>query len=221
MGKRLAESLRVAQASVKANAVAMATLWLAAAATVAAYYLSPAFAAALEPLKTWQTESGWIAAALNRIAFCGLLPGVFLCTVKSIRPPRPAWTVLAYCAWAAMWGVLTGCFYTLQAAVFGTGHGFLTLAAKTAVDQLVWTALFCTPLNAVFFAWLAADFRRVDVVFAVRRGYGPMLFANWIVWLPVAAVVYLFPLALQIQLTGFAGAFWMLAALRAGAGGAR
>ena len=120
-----------------------------------------------------------------------------------------------------MWGVLTGCFYTLQAAVFGTGHGFLTLAAKTAVDQLVWTALFCSPLNAVFFAWLAADFRRVDVVFAVRRGYGPMLFANWIVWLPVAAVVYLFPLALQIQLTGFAGAFWMLAALRAGAGGAR
>lgn len=95
MGKGLAESLRVALASVRANAVAMATLWLVAAATVAAYYLSPAFAAALEPLKTWQTESGWIAAALNRIAFCGLLPGVFLCTVKSIRPPRPP------CAWRA------------------------------------------------------------------------------------------------------------------------
>lgn len=215
----MAESWRVALASVRANGMAMAALWCAAIAVVVAYYLSPAFAATLEPLKAWQTESGVAAAALNRIAFCGLLPGVFLCSVKSIRPPRPALTVIAYCAWAAMWGVLCDWFYTLQTVVFGAGHDILTLAAKTAVDQIVWTAVLCTPCNAVFFAWVAADFGRVDVVSTVHRGYWPMLFANWIVWFPVAAVVYMFPLALQIQLVGLAGAFWMLAALRAGAGG--
>ena len=213
----MAESWRVALASVRANGMAMAALWCAAIAVVVAYYLSPSFAAALEPLKAWQTECGVVAAALNRIAFCGLLPGVFLCSVKSIRPPRPALTIIAYCSWAAMWGVLCDWFYTLQMAVFGARHDILTIVAKTAVDQIVWTAVLCTPFNAVFFAWVAADFRRVDVVSTVRRGYWPMLFANWIVWSPVAAVVYMFPLVLQIQLVGLAGAFWMLAALRAGA----
>ena len=216
MGRMLAECLRVALASVKANAVSMAILWAVAAATVAAYFLLPGFAAALEPLKEWQTGGGWFAAALNRIVFCGLLPGIFLFAVKSMRPRRPALTVLAYCAWAALWGVLCDIFFTFQASVFGDGRDFATVASKTAVDQLVWTALLCTPANPVFFGWAAADFGRISIADALRRGYWTMLSANWIVWLPVSAAIYIFPLALQIQLVGFAGAFWMLAALAAG-----
>ena len=216
MGRMLAESLRAALASVRANAVAMAILWTVAATTVAAYFLSPGFAAALEPLKEWQTGSGWAAAAANRMAFCGLLPGIFLFAVKSVRPRRPALTVLAYCAWAALWGVLCDVFFTFQASVFGSGRDLVTVASKTAVDQLVWTALLCTPANTVFFGWVAADFGRISIADALRRGYWTMLFANWIVWLPVTAAIYMFPLALQIQLVGFAGAFWMLAALAAG-----
>ena len=142
---------------------------------------------------------------------------IFLFAVKSMRPRRPALTVLAYCAWAALWGVICDIFFTFQASVFGDGRDFATVASKTVVDQLVWTALLCTPANAVFFGWVAADFGRIGVVDAVRRGYLTMLFANWIVWIPVSAAIYMFPLALQIQLVGFAGAFWMLAALAAGA----
>ena len=42
----------------------------------------------------------------------------------------------------------------------------------------------------------------------------PMLVSNWIVWIPVMVVNYVFPLPLQIQLVGLASAFWMLVALR-------
>lgn len=209
-------SLYVAARSVRANVVPMLMLWGAAVLMVAAYYLSPSFASMLEPLKAWQTERGPLAAAVNRIAFCGLLPGVFLCTVKSIRPPRPVLTILAYCVWAALWGVLCDWFFTLQTVMFGSGRDIATLAAKTLVDQFVWTAIICTPLNSVFFAWVAGNFRKIDVVETVRNGYWTMLFANWIVWMPVAAIVYMFPLALQIQLVGLAGAFWMLSALAVG-----
>lgn len=51
---------------------------------------------------------------------------------------------------------------------------------------------------------------------SVRRGFGPMLISNWIVWSPVMAAVYLFPLPLQVQIVGLAGALWMLVALRSG-----
>ena len=199
--------------SVAKNRIPMAVLWLVAALSVAAYWLYPPFADVLEPLARWQTKDGWVAAALNRIALGGLLPGVFLCTVRAIRPIR---TVGALCAWAALWGVLCDIFFTLQAEWFGHGHDFATVALKTLVDQLVWTAFLCTPVNALFFTWVANDFRRVPLAATLREKYLPMLSANWIVWLPVSAAVYMFPLPLQIQLIGLAGAFWKLVALAVG-----
>ena len=202
--------------SVAKNRIPMAVLWLVAALSVAAYWLYPPFADMLEPLARWQTKDGWVAAALNRIAFGGLLPGVFLCTVRAIRPTRPIRTVGMLCAWAALWGVLCDIFFTLQAEWFGHGHDFATVALKTLVDQLVWTAFLCTPVNALFFTWVANDFRRVPLAATLREKYLPMLSANWIVWLPVSAAVYMFPLPLQIQLIGLAGAFWKLVALAVG-----
>ena len=202
--------------SVVKNKLPMVVLWFMAAMSVAAYWLYQPFADMLEPLARWQTQDGWIAAALNRIVFCGLLPGVFLCTVRSIRPGRPLLTVCVFCAWAAQWGILCDIFFTVQAKWFGYGHGLVTVVLKTLVDQLVWTAFLCTPVNALFFTWVANDFRRIPLSTTLREKYMPMLFANWIVWLPVSAAVYMFPLPLQIQLIGLAGAFWMLVALAAG-----
>ncbi len=210
------ENVSAACAAIRANAVPMVLLWLAAVGTVAAYCLVPPFAAALEPLARWQTANGWLAAAANRVAFTALLPGAFLLTIRELRPKRPLATIFSYALWGAAWGVLCDGFFSLQQAVFGVGRDFATVAAKTLVDQFVWTPLFCTPMNVAFFTWVAGGFAPFRIGDAFRRGYGPMLIASWIVWLPVVATVYLFPLPLQVQLVGFAGAFWMLAALAAG-----
>ena len=199
--------------AVRVNAVPMVLLWLLAGLTVFAYYRVDAAAVVFGPLAKWQTESGWVAAFLNRVIFCGLLPGLFLLAVPSLRPPKVGWVVLAYSLWAGLWGVLCDGFFTLQAYVFGSGHDALTLLKKTLVDQLVWNVAICTPANAVFFPWVESGFTRRG---SVRKSFGPMLVANWIVWLPVMAVVYVFPLPLQVQLVGLAGALWMLIALRSG-----
>lgn len=78
-------SLGVALKSIRANIVPMVVLWLLAALTVWGYCRFPQIAAILEPLAKWQRETGWLAAVVNRTVFCGLLPGAFLLTVRSIR----------------------------------------------------------------------------------------------------------------------------------------
>ena len=204
--------------SVKANAVPMVVLWALAVLVVWAFYRVPEADAVFGPLAKWQTQSGWVAAFLNRVIFCGAIPGMFLLGVKSIRPPRPLLTIAVYSLWGGLWGIACDGFFTLQTTVFGTGTDVATLVKKTLVDQLVWNVFLCTPVNAVFFPWAGRGFRR-----GTRRSCREflqdclaLLATNWIVWIPVTVIVYAFPLPLQIQLVGFACSFWMLVALWAG-----
>ena len=134
---------RVGWESVKANWLPMVVLWLLAAALVAGYTYVPCVRAALQPVFDFQTGGGWKAAVLNRIVFCGLLPGVFLLSIRSIRPPRPLLTVLANCVWMGAWGVASNAFFTLQTQMFGSGHDIATLAVKVLVDKCVWSTLLC------------------------------------------------------------------------------
>ena len=174
------------------------------------YYFNPV------EVKTYPLNE---AAFLNRVIFCGVIPGVFLWSVKSIRPPRPLLTVCVYSLWGGLWGVACDGFYTFQDAVFGSGTDVATLVRKTLVDQLVWNVFICTPVNAIFFPWVAGNFKRGPG--RSCRDFAQdclvLLVANWIVWIPVTVAVYAFPLPLQIQLVGLACSFWMLVALRAAA----
>ena len=215
----LPRPVRIGFESVKANAVPRVALWALAVLIVLVFYRVPAADVVFGPLMKWQTRSGWAAAFLNRVIFCGVIPGMFLLGVKSIRPPSPLLTVCLYSLWGGLWGVACDGFYTFQEVVFGSGTDMTTLAKKTLVDQLVWNVFLCTPVNAVFFPWVARDFKR-----GPRRSCRAfvqdclvLLVANWIVWIPVSAIVYAFPLPLQIQLVGLACSFWMLVALRAAA----
>ena len=212
---------RVGWESVKANWLPMVVLWLLAAALVAGYTCVPCVKAALQPVFDFQTGGGWKAAVLNRIVFCGLLPGVFLLSIRSIRPPRPFLTVFANCVWMGAWGVASNAFFTLQTQMFGSGHDIATLVVKVLVDKCVWSALLCVPLNSVFFFWEGRDFslarcRAEWPRSYLRQIYLPILLADFSVWIPVQFAVYVFPLPLQIQLVGLAGAFWSLVGLSSG-----
>ena len=216
--------LKVGLSAVRANMVPMVVLWGVALAAIAGYLAHPPFAALLEPLARWQTEGGWLAAFLNRVVLCGIVPGLFLALVPSLRPPRLWLVVLVYSLWGGAWGIACDVFFSLQAHVFGHGRDLATLAAKTAVDQLLWNVAICTPVNALFFPWVANDFRRGGGTslraFLMGRCL-PMLVSNWIVFVPVTVAVYAFPRPLQVQLTGLVGSFWMLVALSAGASRAK
>lgn len=208
-------------AAVKSNRLPMVVLWVAAAVLVVGYYTLPSVKAALRPIFDFQANAGWRAAVVNRVVFCGLLPGMFLLTMKSIRPPRPWTTVFANCAWMGAWGIASNAFFTLQAQMFGSGHDIATLVCKVLVDKCIWSALLCVPQNSLFFFWEGRDFSiskcRVDWPRSyLRQIYLPILLADFMVWIPVQFAVYMFPVELQIQLVGLAGAFWSLVGLSSG-----
>lgn len=213
--------LVTAIASVRANFVPMVVLWMLAAAFLALYYWVPGGSTLFGPLVTWQTQGGCLAAFLNRVLFLAVLPGVFLVSVKSIRPPRPHLTIVAYALWGGAWGVFDDVFFTFLAECFGHGTDLGTLILKTLVGQLVGTILVGLVPGTLFFRWVAADFsiRRVRAEWP-RRFFSDaclsLLLANWIVWIPVNVCTFAFPLPLQIQLVGLAGSFWMLVGLQAG-----
>ena len=213
--------LSTAIASVRANLVPMLVLWALAAALLVFYYRVPGGAALLEPLLDWQTRGGWLAAFMNRVVLLGVLPGVFLLSVRSIRPPRPFLTVLAYAAWGGAWGVFDNVLFAFLAKCFGHGTDLGTLLVKTLVGQLIGTILVGLVPSVLFFRWVAADFSIVRMRAEwpqrfFRDACLSLLLANWIVWIPVYVCTYAFPLALQVQLFGLAGCFWMLVGLQTG-----
>ena len=216
-----AEPIRIGRASVRANAVPMFVLWWLAGLLVAGYYCVPFVAEALEPLARWQTEDGWIAAFLNRFFFCGVVPGVFLFAVRSIRPRLPLATAFAQGVWGGLSGVVYDFFYRWQCAWFGNGIDFATLLKKLAVDQFVITPFVVAPLNVFVFFWISREFsaRWFKAEFPrpfLSRALLPNLVTNWCVWIPVVLAIYAFPLALQVQVSGFACAFWALTCLQIG-----
>ena len=199
----------------------MLVLWALAAIAVWSYYCIPAAARFLEPLRDWQSENGAVAAFASRFLFCGLLPGVFMVTMRHLAVPRPLLVIAVQSVWSGLCGIVSGWMFSLHAMWLGTGIGFWTLAAKTVLNQFVWTPLFFAPAGAVVYFWIGRDF-------SLRRMRGDWpdsfwrvlvmlnLVANWIVWIPVAMLIHMFPTPLQIQLAGFTNSFLCLVLLSLG-----
>ena len=213
---------RVIRESVVANALPAVVLWLFAAALAAAYRFSPSVVSFLDPVAQWQERNGFASAFLSQFVFCGLVPCAFLLAVRSIATNRPVAKSQVQSVWCGLMGMACWWFYGVQARLFGTGCDIATLAAKTALDQFVWTALFVSPLSSAFFVWLGCDFSLSKSMDVFRRGFVryvimPNLVANWCVWIPVVAAIYTFPRPLQIHLLSLASSFWVLLCLQIGA----
>ena len=181
----------------------------------------PDVAKFLEPLAGWQEESGLLAAFLNRVVFCGVIPGVFLISIKSLRPRYPLRTIFLQSCWCGMWGVVVDLFYKLLDQMVGSGFDWKTLAIKTAADELVLTPFLISPADAVFFFWLGRglSFECVRLEWPsdfASRLLAPNLIANWCVWIPASFAIFAFPLPLQIQISGLLSSLWTLMCLQIG-----
>ena len=203
--------LKVEIASVRANLLPMVILWGLAGAAVAAYYLMPGAAGILKVFADLQIEYGKFASFANRFVCGGIVPGVFLLTMPSIRPNRAVATVLAQSVWCGLMGIAVDAFFTLQGVWFGTEPSLGTAVVKTLVDQFGFCVLFVTPLNALFYAWVGNgfSFRREGGGSAREwfvRSYASNIVMNWAITIPTLVTVYLFPMALQMTVSGFIGA---------------
>ncbi len=215
------DTLSIAWKSIKANRLPMLVLWVVVVAIAVAYWRLPAFASVLEPLRLWQERNGIAAAFVTQFVFCGVLPAIFLSTVREIKTDRHMLKCCLQSVWSGCWGVVYLWFYAMQTRMFGSGHDLATLLCKTAFDEFVWTPLVPVPLTAMFFLWMGSGFSLTRTVKTCREGYFrrsvlPTLVSNWAVWIPTVAAVYAFPQNLQLLVMGFVACFWNLVCLQLG-----
>ena len=212
------KALGTGLASARANLVPMVVLWSLAGMLVMGYYTVPGVAETLDPLKQWQTESGWVASFLNMFFFCGALPGVFLLVQKSLRVRHPFLTIAVQSVWSGVCGIVSGWMYDLNALWFGAGLDFRTLVAKTAVAQFLWTPLFFVPIASLVYFWIGREFsiRRCQNELKAEflwSNVAPTLIANWAIWIPCTMLVVMLPTALQVQVSGLINAVLFLVQL--------
>ena len=123
--------------------------------------------------------------------------------------------------WGGCWGVVTDFFFRWLDVLFGSGRDMATLFSKMMADEFGLTLFLTAPADAAFFFWIGRDFSIVRTWRERPRRFFlglvlPNLISNWCVWIPVSLAIFAFPLPLQVQVSGFAAAFWTLMCLQIG-----
>ncbi len=203
----------------RANLVPGLVLQAAALALVLGYFAVPAVHDGLARLAAFRQSAGFGFAIVSTGLCGGVLPFLYL-RYGSNNPraerdhPLNQGVVLTL-FWAYK-GFEIDCFYRLEALLFGSGHGFATIAAKLVFDQFVYCPLFAVPVTAAIYQ--AADPRGGWAVaftdLRAPRWYGrrvlPVLIANIGVWGPAVILIYTLPTPLQLPLQNLILCFFTL-----------
>ena len=112
-------------------------------------------------------------------------------------------------------GTLVDLLYRSEAAWFGDVVTLPVVAAKICVDQFGYNPAFAAPFGVLTYEWKnngisAEPLRQLFTISHYRDKIIPTLLATWAVWIPLMAIIYSVPLALQFPLFGLALSFWVL-----------
>jgi hypothetical protein len=201
----------------KANAVPALILQAFMLALLVGYYMSPATAGALQKLAEFKRANGLTFVIVASITAGALIPELFLILFfQQGRPHRGNFRNLLFTI--PVWGFdgsLIDLLYRSEAAWFGDVVSLPVVAAKICVDQFGYNPFFAAPFGVLTYEWKnnGISMRPVRELFTwkhYRDKIIPTLLATWAVWIPLMAIIYSLPLALQFPLFGLALSFWVL-----------
>ncbi len=201
----------------KANAVPAFILQAAMFALLIGYYVSPAFAALLDRLAQVREQHGVTFVVIAAVLAGAIVPELFVVAFfQRFRLTKTNARNLAFTipTWA-LDGLLVDLLYRANAHWFGDAVTLPVVAAKMLVDQLGYNVFFAAPVEVLVYEWKNRGFswqsvRRAFTWANYREQIVPMLLATWAVWIPIVAVIYCLPLALQFPLFSIALTFWVL-----------
>lgn len=210
-------SLALGWEAAKANAVPAFILQGAMLAVLVAYYVSPACAELLNRLAHYKEQHG-----LGFVVFAAVLAGAIapeLFVIIFFQRGRPRRVNLRNLAFTIpTWGIdgiLVDLMYRLNAVWFGDVVTVPVVIAKILVDQLGYNPFFAAPSEVLVYEWKNEGFSWKSVRRALtwdhyRDKIVPTLLATWAVWVPLMAIIYSLPYALQFPLFSIALTFWVL-----------
>jgi hypothetical protein len=186
-------------------------------AILVGYYLHPPLAGWLDALAGVKQRWSYVYSGLSAIVAGAFIPELMRIFIfQKARVYRLNYHNLLFTIpyWCAM-GVAVDFLYRCQAGWFGEQVTFAVVFKKVMVDQFIYNPLFAAPLAAWLYDWKNRGFPRTGLSGSFTAAYYrhtilPILFATWGVWIPVVAVLYSLPTALQIPLFALALSIWVM-----------
>jgi hypothetical protein len=201
----------------RANALPGLILQAMMLALLVTYYFSPATASALNRIAEYKKQHALPFVVLAAIAAGALLPELFvvlffqkgkLCAqnFRNLAFTIPTW---------AIDGILVDLMYRSMAVWFGDVVTFPVVLAKICVDQFGYNPFVAAPGEVLVYQWKNTRFSWESVRCAFTWKHYceqivPTLIATWAVWIPLMAIIYSLPAALQFPLFALALTFWVL-----------
>jgi hypothetical protein len=209
--------LTIGWEAARANAVPALIIQAIMLALLTAYYTSDTASSALAQLAEFKQAHGLLFVIVASITAGALIPELFLillfqrgrATLRNLRNllfTVPVW---------GFDGTLVDLLYRSEAAWFGDVVTLPVVAAKICVDQFGYNPFFAAPFGLLTYEWKnnGVSMRPLRQLFTLRHYRDkiiPTLLATWAVWIPLMAIIYSLPLALQFPLFGLALSFWVL-----------
>lgn len=210
-------SLAIGWEAARANLVPALLIQAAMLALLIGYYSSPAVALLLNELAEYKLRHGLAFVVLAAVAAGAIVPEIFLVLFfQHSRPNRR--NLRNLCFTVPVWafdGSLVDLLYRSEAAWFDNVVTLPVVAAKIFVDQFGYNPFFAAPFGVLTYEWKNTGFS----LESLGRGFTwdhyrdkvvPTLLATWAVWIPLMAIIYSLPLALQFPLFTLALTFWVL-----------
>ena len=186
-------------------------------ALLLAYYFSAAARRSFDALAIYKADHGWTFVIIAAVLAGAVLPEIFLILFfQRGRLTRRKFRNLLFTIpiWAID-GSLVDLLYRSEAAWFGNVVTVPVVLAKICVDQFGYNPFFAAPFGVLTYEWKNSGFTWESLGRGLswahyRDKIVPTLLATWAVWIPLMAIIYSLPLALQFPLFSLALTFWVL-----------
>ena len=201
----------------RANAKPALIIQAGMLALAIAFYTNPGTADALRNLAEFKRAHGLSFVVLASVAAGALIPEVFLILFfQRGRPQRANLRNLAFTI--PVWGFdgsLVDLLYRAEAHWLGDVATLPVVLGKICIDQFGYNVFFAAPFGVLTYEWKNSgiSIQPLRDLFTwphYRDKIFPTLLATGAVWIPLMAIIYSLPLALQFPMFGLALSFWVL-----------
>ncbi|MEP6956152.1 MAG: hypothetical protein ABI883_04950 [Chthoniobacterales bacterium] len=203
--------------ALRANIAPGLILQAAMLALVLAYYFSPTVTRLLNGLAEYKRAHGVVFVIGATVLAAAVLPEIFVVALFQrgrVRPENLRNLLFTAPLWAVD-GISVDLLYRGLAGWLGDTASLPVVAAKICVDQFIYNVFFAAPYGVIAYQWKNSGYSSAVLRGSFSPAYYrdkvvPTLFATWAVWLPLVAMIYALPLALQFPLFSLALTFWVL-----------
>jgi len=182
-----------------------------------AFYTNANVAEALRRLAEFKREHGLIFIIVASVLAGAVIPEIFL--ILFFQRGRPQTGNLRNLAFTIpVWGFdgsLVDLLYRSEAHWLGDVATAPVVLGKILIDQFGYNVFFAAPFGVLTYEWKNSGIsigplRDLFTWRHYRDKIIPTLVATWAVWIPLMAIIYSLPLALQFPMFGLALSFWVL-----------